>query len=1080
MTSVEESTQMDSSHQQYVTGSDVHFSYEAAGEIEISNQGASSALGNKKKKKKKKSKLLPQLALQQDSDYPTSRIITGGPQNSVVVTPMDAPHSHKKKKKDSEALNDIWESSTEGQKALKDFWLTLPKDEQRKLVSISKESVLQAIRDNDKVNCDCSLCGRKRNAIEKELEVMYESYCQDYSDPDTAKDVSDAYLNDSQFVDSLFNPLWTGNKEEVMTIAEDLLSNNGSKFLDIMEKLAERRMAREDYQHRLEFDDLHAQGSRQFEGEEHELDDDEDDACSECGHHKFDNVDDEEEDDEEEDDQEQDDDHFCSHYPPDQYHHHHHHHHNHDHDHDHVHDHVHDHDHHHVHSQSTLPPTENLNNGDSQDIGNYNQMEGSDYGDDEYDEYDDEEDEEDEEDEDYDEEGSIDEGRRFQEARRMIQLFTTRMFHDRLLDRYRLKVSNDRSNKLLEELELEELRKKEKEEKKQKQKEKLKEKKRLQQQAKEEERLRKEQEKLELERKLQEEKDKRAEEQRKREEEKRKKKLEEQKRKIAELEKQKKEKLEKERLKKEEKQRKKDEERKKKEEELKLKQKEEELKSKLEEEEKLKLQRAQEEKARLEELERQQEALKNLQLEEQKRSSQSSASFKDLEAKQNYDSKLLLESLNNQKENTPSPQFFSHISHTSPPLLSSVQIPGFNQALQQPIQDMALLQQQQQQQQQLPKDQQDLNSIDPLLGFHSPLPPPGIMPMSDYRTSISGSNPGLVSQTANQQQSHIPVNHDAWAPNTNNLNGVMFETKAIPIAKNGFTPFLENGSRMGQGSLGNKSNTNFNSFSPLGAQNTSHGFASMSPFNDSNWKGGLWLSSEPALVESGANLNNGNGFNMRSGSIWNDTLVDTSSQLPSLLSPSKPSIIPSMSNNQRSNSNTGNWGNGVPNEELNPPTIALIQQAAVQAYQQMYSIGTNWVSRNTLYSQTQSILMNVVSITISMFLKSISSPSGSFWFEILYDDYGAVSMIRVNNKEAPKLNNTSFPMFNNDMTRLSQPSDPFFGQNQHSNGENFINSSSFNGGLTNGVNFQGLNNSSQVKGDPSVYNLWNPSTFTLL
>jgi len=178
--------------------------------------------------------------------------------------------------------------------------------------------------------------------------------------------------------------------------------------------------------------------------------------------------------------------------------------------------------------------------------------------------------------------------RRLVEITNMLQLMTAKLLVSRLIVAYKYKVAEDNRNELLQELEDEEKRKKEKEEKERKRKEKQKEKKRLQQQAREQEKKRREAEKLEKEKKEREEQIRKAEEGRKRKEAERKKKREE------EMVRKKKEKEKK------EKERKKREEKKKRVEEAK--------KKKLEEQRKLEEKKRQEEEQRkLDEKKKQQE-----------------------------------------------------------------------------------------------------------------------------------------------------------------------------------------------------------------------------------------------------------------------------------------------------------------------------------------------------------------------------------------------------------------------------------------------------------------------------------------
>ncbi|KAH7911254.1 hypothetical protein BJ138DRAFT_1151105 [Hygrophoropsis aurantiaca] len=108
--------------------------------------------------------------------------------------------------------------------------------------------------------------------------------------------------------------------------------------------------------------------------------------------------------------------------------------------------------------------------------------------DDEEGDEDDEEDDEDEEDEEDDDEEVMTEEQKMEEGKRMFSIFAARMFEQRVLQAYREKVAQERQLQLLRELEDEDKMSKEREAKKQNQNQKKKDKKKLQKQAKEEER----------------------------------------------------------------------------------------------------------------------------------------------------------------------------------------------------------------------------------------------------------------------------------------------------------------------------------------------------------------------------------------------------------------------------------------------------------------------------------------------------------------------------------------------------------------------------------------------------------------
>ncbi|GAW09809.1 MFS general substrate transporter [Lentinula edodes] len=74
----------------------------------------------------------------------------------------------------------IWStSSVEERERIKEFWLGLGEEERRNLVKIEKDTVLRKMKEQQKHSCSCAVCGRKRNAIEEELEVLYDAYYEE-------------------------------------------------------------------------------------------------------------------------------------------------------------------------------------------------------------------------------------------------------------------------------------------------------------------------------------------------------------------------------------------------------------------------------------------------------------------------------------------------------------------------------------------------------------------------------------------------------------------------------------------------------------------------------------------------------------------------------------------------------------------------------------------------------------------------------------------------------------------------------------------------------------------------------------
>ncbi|KAH8808120.1 salt tolerance down-regulator-domain-containing protein [Xylogone sp. PMI_703] len=386
----------------------------------------------------------------------------------------------------------IWNtSSQEERERIKEFWLSLGEDERKSLVKVEKDAVLKKMKEQQKHSCSCTVCGRKRTAIEEELEVLYDAYYEeleqyanhqqgdgppmippprrfgamnglqppnrlppafhgrhpsrgriveqlgDEEDDEIDDEYSEDDVDDDDYSEDEPEELPRGHATDffnfgnsltvqggILTVADDLLKNDGKKFIEMMEQLAERRMAREE--------DAREQYANSY------------------GH------------------------------PPN----------------------LPMHTHNHTHNHPPLPDEE------------------------EYDDEEEEEDDYDSQDEDYDEEeiDTMTEEQRMEEGRRMFQIFAARMFEQRVLTAYKEKVAKERQQKLLEELEEESRADSQKKAKKAKDAQKRKDKLQQKKQALAEEKARKEAEKAAEEAALREAEAKKAEEQRLKAEEKRKKK----------------------------------------------------------------------------------------------------------------------------------------------------------------------------------------------------------------------------------------------------------------------------------------------------------------------------------------------------------------------------------------------------------------------------------------------------------------------------------------------------------------------------------------------------------------------------
>jgi hypothetical protein len=117
------------------------------------HQGRSTSHPKKSKKKKKRKAIL---SIEQD--LPPS---------------MDSQPSGISKEK-------IWNTSShEERERIKQFWLGLGEDERKSLVKVEKDAVLKKMKEQQKHTCSCSVCGRKRTAIEEELEGLYDAYYEE-------------------------------------------------------------------------------------------------------------------------------------------------------------------------------------------------------------------------------------------------------------------------------------------------------------------------------------------------------------------------------------------------------------------------------------------------------------------------------------------------------------------------------------------------------------------------------------------------------------------------------------------------------------------------------------------------------------------------------------------------------------------------------------------------------------------------------------------------------------------------------------------------------------------------------------
>ena len=176
------------SHDNYGShpGEDIFYSEEDAQEsVYITQKHARGADLNRndalspptKSKKKNKNKALASTQEGHSAAYASSsamgRFRPPSPPPPLLDDPLPhVPHA---------LSNDrIWNTSTaEERERIRDFWLSLEETDRRSLVKVEKEAVLRKMKEQQKHSCSCSVCGRKRTAIEEELEALYDAYYEE-------------------------------------------------------------------------------------------------------------------------------------------------------------------------------------------------------------------------------------------------------------------------------------------------------------------------------------------------------------------------------------------------------------------------------------------------------------------------------------------------------------------------------------------------------------------------------------------------------------------------------------------------------------------------------------------------------------------------------------------------------------------------------------------------------------------------------------------------------------------------------------------------------------------------------------
>ena len=672
--------------------------------------------------------------------------------------------------------------------------------------------------------------------------------------------------------------------------ADDLLKNDGLNFIEMMETLSECRNKRDDlllYRDEIwvdeDEDDQRENALQEIHGNK-ELQVNCEEYAEEEDGEEYEEYGEEEGEDDDEHDHEHEHHHGCSHH----------------HDHDHDHQHSHDHD---------------------------------DHGEEDY--------------EDEDEEGSLDvsdteseisEEEKMQEIRRLFLIQVIKLFQERLKSAYKEKLSQDRTQKLIEELEAEENAKKEREMKKVKQKEKAKEKKRLQQLAKEEEKRKKEEEERakedEIKRKqesLKEEQRKKKEEARIKREEEKKKRIEELKRKEAEQQKR----IELQR-KKEEEARKIKEERKKKAEDLKKKKDEEkrqrDLLKKQKEEEREQLRKEQEqrdEELEAESLLKEQSAV----IENGILRDEPSKLLDEPTVPTSNSTNHLLEQLYHAKPRSSSSSFANgnvlHNNLTSPtPHHLPTAVGGWNT--------------------------DEINIATPVMNQQIPIP-------QQQQSQLLLHIPLQLLQHTQQGQPHHHLHQQPVVPTSNILLGNNFLQSSIPTIDNSIN------------SPGN----------PLFTDSYSVGMLQLN-----NWNTNNVAVDQKATTPVPTPSRNSSIWGSTSGSLWQNQLPQQPlQQTPLQQNPLQQTPLQQAPLLQ----------NTLPQQSSAVPDVDIIQSRAFQAFQilqqtQQLEFG---VAPSIKLFQTTKNILGISEFTLNQFLLACSNSNGINRFDFIYDDFGTVRHIKV-------------------------------------------------------------------------------------
>lgn len=152
--------------------------------------------GKKKSKKSQVSSLLDEVPegmvhaeiVDEDSEYPTSRVIKRAPNGDVVVESL--PEQKAGSHLTGEPTNSSVLADSQWPMKLDSHWDSLSLEERRNILRISKDELFDMIKSYKNVHsCDCSMCGRHNNiTMEQEMEEIYNELYETAKEEDSDTD----------------------------------------------------------------------------------------------------------------------------------------------------------------------------------------------------------------------------------------------------------------------------------------------------------------------------------------------------------------------------------------------------------------------------------------------------------------------------------------------------------------------------------------------------------------------------------------------------------------------------------------------------------------------------------------------------------------------------------------------------------------------------------------------------------------------------------------------------------------------------------------------------------------------------